>query len=310
MAGIGDILGGGPAKTFLGVPACPDPARAQGRAAILGVPMASPYASVGAYCARAPQAIRAAAAPYAGSRSHVNFDLGRPGWAEGAVVDCGDLALAASDAAGNRVKIRHAVASLLGTGAVPVVLGGDDSVVIPLLQGFEGQGPLTILQIDAHIDWREQIEGERWGLSSVMRRASEMGHVERILQVGARGFGSARPQDLEAARAWGAEIVPAEALAREGPGAVLRLIPEGARIHVALDCDALDPAIMPAVIAPTPGGLGYWDVLGLIRGAGERGRIAGFSMVELMPDNDIHGRGTLLAAQLLATTLGLIAGDP
>lgn len=309
MAGIGDMLGGGGrTDTFLGVPACEDLAALQARAAVLGLPLATPYASVGAYCARAPQAIRAAAAQYAGSRGHVNFDLGRVGFADADVVDCGDLALAASEAANNRVRIRTAVASVLGAGAVPVVLGGDDSVVIPVLQGFEGHGPLTILQIDAHIDWREQVAGERWGLSSVMRRASEMGHVERIVQVGARGLGSARESDLVAARDWGVRLVDAETVAREGIEAALRLIPEGAAVYVALDVDALDPSVMPAVIAPTAGGLSYREVLGLIRGAAARGRIAGFSLVELMPDRDIGGLGAALAAQLVAATLGIIAG--
>jgi agmatinase len=307
MAGIGDILGSGPAETFLGVPAAM--AATGARAAILGVPMASPYPAAGAYSAAAPRAIRAAAAPWAGSQDHVNFDFGRPGWDAGAVVDLGDLALAAADASGNRVKIRHAVAEVLAAGAVPAVLGGDDSVVIPLLQGFEGNGPLTVLQIDAHIDWREQIEGERWGLSSAMRRASEMGHVARIVQVGARGLGSARRQDLADARAWGAEIIPAERIAREGIAAAIAAIPEGAAIHVALDCDALDPAIMPAVIAPTAGGLSYWDVIGLMRGAAGRGRVAGLSLVELVPDHDIGGRGALLAAQILTTALGIVAGE-
>jgi agmatinase len=80
-----------------------------------------------------------------------------------------------------------------------------------MLQALEGQGPLTILQIDAHIDWRREVEGERWGLSSTMRRASEMAHVERIIQVGQRGMGSARPADMEDALRWGVHFIPASA---------------------------------------------------------------------------------------------------
>ena len=52
---------------------------------------------------------------------------------------------------------------------------------------------VVILQIDAHIDWRDEVGGEHWGLSSNMRRASEMAHVTGIVQVGQRGIGSARP---------------------------------------------------------------------------------------------------------------------
>jgi len=309
MTGIGDLLGGGQAETFLGVPGCDDPGAILARAAVLGVPMATPYPSVGTYCASAPGVLRAAAAQYAGLREHLNFDLGRVGFAEGDVVDCGDLELTASDAAGNRLRIRHAIAAMLEAGTVPVVIGGDDSVPIPVLQGYEGRGPLTVLQIDAHIDWREQVGGERWGLSSTMRRASEMAHVARIVQVGARGLGSARLSDLEAARDWGAVIVPAGELAREGVAAALAQIPEGSEIFVVFDCDALEPAIMPAVIGRTAGGLDYRTALALIEGAGARGRVVGMALTEFMPDHDIHGLGAMLAVQLLAASLGVIAAQ-
>lgn len=123
-----------------------------------------------------------------------------------------------------------------------------------MLQAFGGRGRrLTILQIDAHIDWRDDVGGERWGLSSTMRRASEMAHVERIIQVGQRGIGSARPADLAAARDWGVSFVSAAEVAREGIGRALSLIPDGAEVAVCLDVDAFDPAIMPAAIGRTAG---------------------------------------------------------
>ena len=92
--------------------------------------------------------------------------------------DLGDLPWS-EDSAANRDAIRAAVSAILDRGAVPVLLGGDDSIPIPMLQAFEGRGKFTIVQIDAHIDWRDDVGGERWGLSSTMRRASEMAHIER-----------------------------------------------------------------------------------------------------------------------------------
>lgn len=62
---------------------------------------------------------------------------------------------------------------------------------IPLFQTFGGRDPFTVLKVDAHIDWREEVQGVRLGLSSTMRRASEMGWIARIVQIGARGTGSA-----------------------------------------------------------------------------------------------------------------------
>ena len=85
------------------------------------------------------------------------------------------------------------------------------------------------------------------------------------------------------------------------------LVPQGAEVIICLDVDAFDPSIMPAVIGRTAGGLGYWQVLELIGAVAEKATIAGFDMVELMPERDVDGQGALLAAQLLAAVLGVIA---
>jgi agmatinase len=164
-----------------------------------------------------------------------------------------------------------------------------------------------VLQIDAHIDWRDEVGGERLGLSSTMRRASEMAHVAGIVQVGQRGTGSARVGDVQDALDWGVQFVPAGAVARVGVGQAVDLIPEGAEVIICLDVDALDPSVMPAVIGRTAGGLSYWQVLELVAGVAEKARIAGFDMVEFMPKRDVDGLGAGLAAQLLAAVLGIMA---
>lgn len=309
MTTLSELLGGaGAPETFLGLPKASD--AGQGKIVILGADCATPYTSVGAYCAGGADAIRAGSADYMGDRARINFDLGTSMFPEGVqVVDAGNLPTDEQDAEGNRACIRQAIAKVVAADAVPVLLGGDDSLPIPMLEALAPRGPLTILQIDAHIDWRDDVGGERWGLSSTMRRASEMAHVERIIQVGARGVGSAGPADLAAARAWGATIVPAVEMETGGLQAALDLIPEGAQVVVCFDCDALDPAIMPAVIAPTNGGLSYGQALTLIRGAAVRGRIVAFDMVEFMPANDRDGVGARTAAQLLTSVLGIIAGQ-
>lgn len=303
--------------SFMGVPVI---VRGEGlgaaRVALLGAGMASPYRGAGAFAAGAPAALRAATAGWAGREGHVNLDLadtdapGRVGWSEGAVADLGDLALDPADGAGNRLRIRNAVADVVAAGAVPVVLGGDCSVVPPVLQGLEARGPVAVLQIDAHLDWREQVEGERWGLSSAMRRASEMGHVGAMVQLGGRGIGSARPAELQAARAWGARIVTARDLVRDGVAAALAGLPEGMAVHVALDLDALDPSVMPAVTAPAAGGLSYGQILEILHVLTARGPLAGLSLTELAPQRDVQGQGVRLAAQLVVTALGLLAGPP
>ncbi|MFI5011788.1 MAG: arginase family protein [Hyphomicrobiales bacterium] len=186
---IGSMYGSRETSTFLGLPACSDMAALEARIAIIGAGCATPYASVGAYCADAPVAIRAAMARYSATVSHYDFDLGGPllGRALASAVDCGDLPFDEADASGNRDRIRAAVSTMLERGATPIVIGGDDSVPIPIFQAFEGRGRFAILQLDAHIDFRDEVGGGRWGLSSTMRRASELGCIGRIIQVGQRG---------------------------------------------------------------------------------------------------------------------------
>ena len=133
-----------------------------------------------------------------------------------------------------------------------------------------------------------------------------MAHVGPIIQVGQRGIGSARDGDVQDAQDWGVVFVPAGEVAREGVWRAVDLIAKGAEVIICLDVDALDPGVMPAVIGRTAGGLSYWQVLELIGAVAEKARIAAFGMVELMPSRDIDGQGALLAAQLLASVLGVI----
>lgn len=309
MVTLGEMFGAGEVRTFMGLPKCDDLAGLAARMAIIGADACTSYPSVGAYCAGGPAAIRAGGAQYAANLAHMNFDLGGPVF-PGRVdaVDAGDLPQVDGDGAGNRARIGAAVRMVLERGGVPLLLGGDDSVPIPMIEAFGGRGrKVVILQIDAHIDWRDEVQGERLGLSSTMRRASEMAHVEKIVQVGQRGIGSAREGDVADARAAGVTFIPARRLAAEGVGQVAEVIPEGAEVIVCLDCDALDPAIMPAVIGRTAGGLSYWDVVEIIAAVAGKARIVAFDMVEFMPERDIDGQGALVAAQLLAAVLGIVA---
>jgi agmatinase len=304
----GTLFGVKTTDTFLGLPSAVA-AGLDWAIAIVGAPAATPYPSVGAYCAAAPMAIRTASAAYTANAAHMDFDLGGPIFPSGpgSAADLGDLAYEEAEPAKNRDRIRDTVRAIIERGAVPVVIGGDDSVPIPMFQAFAGHGPLTLVQIDAHIDWRDEVAGERLGLSSTMRRASEMAQIERIIQVGQRGIGSARVSDFEDARRYGVRFVPASALDGSGADSVVELVPEGRPVIINFDCDALDPAIMPGVIAPTPGGLSYWQAIRILHGIAARAPVAAFSLVEFMPERDIAGLGAQTASRILCNMLGLIA---
>ena len=298
--------------TFLGLPLCEDLTQLSGGAAILGAPVATPYPRFGLFSAGTAAALRVAMAPYSKGLGHHDFELHGSLLEDrfGPVVDAGDLVLSETDFAANRDAIAAGVAHILDAGAAPVLIGGDDSVPIPALQAFEARGPLTILQVDAHIDWRDEVDGERYGLSSNMRRASEMPWVERIVQVGMRASGSARRTEYREALDWGVQFVTARQVYREGLDVVLDLIPAGADVYVAFDCDALDSSIMPAVLSPTPGGLTYWDLVDMLQGVAVKAHLRGFNLVEFAPERDPDGRAALTAGRLVLHAAAASARRP
>jgi agmatinase len=295
-------------STFLGLPsAAVDDADAD--LAILGIPFGVPYPP-GIHAAastESPTAIRARAARLASFVGHHDFDTGQPMLGGPArIVDCGDVLGDTADAAGNATRAEAAVRSLLARDLVPVILGGDDSIPIPALAAYEGRGPITILQVDAHLDFRDEVAGVRNGYSSPMRRASEMNHVGDIFQVGLRGVGSARAGEVADARTRGNTLVTAREVRERGVGWVLEQLPEGASVFISFDLDGLDPGLCPGVYAPAPGGLS-WDEAGdLLSGTAARGHVVGAAFTELAPDRDPSGASALVAARLVIRLLSAI----
>ena len=222
-------------------------------------------------------------------------------------VDCGDLNYDENNFQLNRERIFRTIKKILKKNSIPIVIGGDDSIPIPVFQAFEGAKKYTILQIDAHIDWRNSHMNEKLGLSSTMRRASEMKHIEQIIQVGSRGLGSAHSEDLADALDWGVHLFTAYDVHNNGITDILDTIPDQSNIIISLDVDALDPSIIPGVIGRTPGGLTYFQTLDLIKGASEKGRICGINFVEFMPDVDIDGLGALTTSRLIMASMGILS---
>jgi agmatinase len=275
-------------------------------AAIFGAPHGTPYPGIDNRIHQAaPDAFRLALEEDSLWLDHWDFDLGAPLLGHGlAICDLGNLKTRSKDGEGNRKLIEETVRNILDAGAVPIMFGGDDSVPIPFIAAYSNQPAIVILQIDAHIDWRDEREGERMGFSSTMRRASEHDHVWRIVQVGARGIGSAREAEVKDALSWGARLVTARDVHHQGVAQVLEHIPEDCDCVISFDCDALDVSQMPAVSYPTPGGLTYTQVTDLIAGVAAKARIAGFCMVEFVAKRDPAGTAAFTAARIAANVIG------
>ena len=292
---------GGAAATFLSAPrATPDKLAA--RYAVLGIPRGIPYKpeQLEASVCDAPRAIRERSARFGRMLAHHDFDLGGA-LAAGeplSLVDCGDASAAHAPAT---------VKAVLKAGALPIVLGGDDSTTALALRGFEGQGPLSVLQIDAHIDYRDEVDGIRDGYSSPMRRAAEMPWVKRIVHCGMRGVGSARPGDVRDTLARGNAIITSQEVHVRGVERVLSEFPPGERYYVAFDCDGVDPAVMPGTSAPLPGGLSFYHAAGLLAGLAQRGRVVGINFAEHYPSLDVNGITALAIVRLIVNLIGVHA---
>jgi len=276
--------------------------------AFLGIPFGSGYSFAEAVPdqSRAPYAMRQATDRILRSIERYDFDLGGPLYDNRTIrtVDCGDVRADIADPKAHIARAEQAVRHILAAGALPIVLGGDHAIPIPVLRAFDAQPPITLIQIDQHIDWRDEVNGVRDGLSSVMRRAAEMPHVGEIFQIGLRATGSARQAEVDAARAYGAHLITAYDLHDHGMAAVLDRIPNGGRYYLTVDMDGMDPAIAPGVAAPCPGGVTFPQARQLIHGLVRKGRVVGMDVVEITPGADVNRMTCITAGRMIVNLIG------
>lgn len=297
------------ADTFLGIPQATTPTA--GSAAIFGAVHGTPYArpTVRDGAESGPDAVRRAITAASVHIDHWDFDFDGPLLSDGVfkAFDLGDVSTRPDDAVGNRDNIARVTRAVRAAGAVPILIGGDDSVAIPFMRGLDGGEKLNILQIDAHIDWRDDIDGERLGYSSTMRRASELSSVASITQVGIRAVGSARRAEVETARAWGARLVTVNEARHIGIDALAESLPREGSLVIHIDCDAMDPGTCPGVNALSPGGFFFHEMTELIGAALHGRKLAGFSIVEFQPAADINDMSAAIVGRLVCHVLGHLA---
>lgn len=279
--------------------------------AVFGAPFGTPYRmeGVASDAAQAPRLFRERANQRFGAHAdRYDFSLGGTlfGGTQGELVDLGDLVGDPRQLAENARAVTETTAAILAAGAIPVVLGGDDSVPILVARGY-GARPepgINVLQIDAHIDFVDEVAGEREGYSSTMRRIREMPWVHDIVQVGARGTGSARPGDVEAARAAGNRIVTAQELRNTGVAALISQLDRTRPWFVTFDVDGLDPTIAPGTSCPVPGGLSFPEAEELLAAVGGELGLAGIDIVEHFPSLDQGNTTSVTLARLLSVLIG------
>lgn len=224
------------------------------------------------------------------------------------VVDCGDADMVHASPELCLSNIQATVERVLARGALPVVLGGDHAISVPVVRALASQPrrSLCVVQIDAHLDFVDERFGVRDGHGNCMRRIAEMEHVGALAQIGIRGPGSSDPSDFDDARAMGSVIVGPRELRRVGVDAVLDRVPQAEEYYVTIDCDGFDPALMPGNGSPSPGGFSYHEVVDLLRGIAGKGDVVGFDFVEVAPMYDPTEVTQQTAARVILDFLGAI----
>lgn len=175
-------------------------------------------------------------------------------------------------------RVREAALAYCGSGKVLGVLGGEHSIAVGSVQAHLSTHPdLSVLYLDAHADLRDDYMGTPWGHASGARRIHEMCP---LVLVGVRSLSQEERNYIRS------NSIPTFSWPYPGDDKTLLqdiLGQLGPTVYVSVDLDALDPALMPAVGTPEPGGMGWYQVISLLRGIAESRRIVGFDVSELSP---------------------------
>lgn len=211
--------------------------------------------------------------------------------------DAGDVDL--SDASTAFETMQTAVAGVLASGGLPVVLGGDHSITYPIMRALRPRyHRLTILHIDAHGDLYDEFAGNRYSHACAFARIMENALADRLVQVGIRTLtGHQRDQ----AQRFGVEIID---MAQWHAGTRPAL---AGPVYVSIDLDGIDPAFAPGVGHPEPGGLSVRDVIATVQNVG--GSLIGADIVELNPTFDVRGLTALVAVKLVKEVIARLHLD-
>jgi agmatinase len=270
--------------------------------AVLGIPFDN-TASMRPGCRQAPRALRDASARFgwlgdpAGSSGY--FDIGQDLMLmSGArIVDAGDVDVRI-DTAVTHERITSHARSIVDRGLLLASIGGDHSVSFPLVTAFEKFAPLTIVLLDAHLDYRDNSMGLKFTNNSPFRRIHELPFVRRIVTVGVRGIKSTDREYRETLD-HGNLVFPMERVHNDGIAAIVSEIGELGHYYLSLDIDGLDPAIAPGTESPEADGLSFRQAKQLLRGIAGHGKLVGVDIVEVNPYLDHAELTQHIAVQLL-----------
>lgn len=192
--------------------------------------------------------------------------------------------------------VYQAVSEWMKQGKFVVTLGGEHSVSIGAAKAHHMQYPdLSVLQLDAHTDLRQDYQGSAYNHACTMARIREFCP---ITQVGIRSMDIEEKKYIDPARVFFQERIHYQANWMQDVLGTL-----SGKVYITIDLDVLDPSIMPSTGTPEPGGMDWYTILALIKMVAENRELVGFDVVELCPSK--HNRAPdFLAAKLVYKVLG------
>lgn len=220
-------------------------------------------------------------------------------------VDCGDVEIVPLMWEANFDRITEAVRSILDHKAIPFIFGGDHSITFPIMRAYEHLGPITVVQFDAHIDYRDEAMGVRYGHGNVLRRVRELTWVEKVVAIGIRSSRT-RKVDYDDSLADGNVIIHAWDVHSKRMEELAALLPKDRNVYITFDIDGMDAAIAPGTGTPEVGGLDYEQARSILEHICVNNKIIGMDLVELNPNFDQQQITALLANQLLLEVAGFI----
>jgi agmatinase len=199
-------------------------------------------------------------------------------------------------------SITTTVEQIVRLGKMPVVLGGEHTVTWGVIQGYfeAGVHDFGVVQIDAHADLRHAYEGDPLSHASVMCRVAEAGIP--LFQLGNRAYSQ---EEREARERYNVRYIDADQLVPQRVDSIA--LPEDfpQKVFFTLDVDGIDPSVLPATGTPVPGGLGWYQTLGLFESVARQRRIIGFDLLEFAPIPGFHAFD-FAAAFLIYKMMGIV----
>ena len=185
------------------------------------------------------------------------------------------------------------IPEIIAKGSVPVIMGGDHSITPEIIKTMNRKD-ISVVAIDAHLDFDVQLNGNTHSHSTPRRREAKMLGAENIYLIGIRSWPTTSMED---ARRMGVNIFTSEDVYEKGMDDIISSLPDG-DVYLTIDIDGIDPAYAPGTGTPEPHGLTPLDVAKVIRSLSRR--MVGMDVVEVCPPCDINGITSSIGAHLIA----------